>query len=119
MGNVGFAPGAGPAGPAGNDHHEHGEVRVALRADAGRAMNQPELTDFGTRYATAWSSQHPVSLASFYNENGCLNSQGSAPSVGRTAMLSHTQGDEGERESNSCCLLALIDARPPCARDGA
>ena len=33
-------------------------------------MNQTALTDFGTRYAAAWSSQNPVSLASFYNEKG-------------------------------------------------
>ena len=43
-------------------------------------MNQTELTDFGTRYAAAWSSQHPASLASFYNENGSLTVNGSAPS---------------------------------------
>jgi hypothetical protein len=35
-------------------------------------MNQTALTDFGTRYAAAWSSQNPVSLASFYNEKGSL-----------------------------------------------
>ena len=49
-------------------------------------MNQTELTDFGTRYAAAWSSQDPVSLASFYNEKGSLTVNGGAPSVGRTAI---------------------------------
>ena len=49
-------------------------------------MNQTELTDFGTRYAAAWSSQHPVSLASFYNENGSLTVNGNAASVGHTAI---------------------------------
>ena len=43
-----------------------------------------KLTDFGTRYAAAWSSQNPVSLASFYTENGSLTVDGGAPSVGRT-----------------------------------
>jgi hypothetical protein len=33
-------------------------------------MNQTKLTDFGSRYAAAWSSQNPVSLASFYTEHG-------------------------------------------------
>ena len=37
-------------------------------------MNQTALTDFGTRYAAAWSSQNPVSLASFYTEKGSLTS---------------------------------------------
>ena len=45
-------------------------------------MNQTELTDFGTGYAAAWSSQNPVSLASFYNEKGSLTVNGGAPSVG-------------------------------------
>ena len=45
-----------------------------------------ELTDFGARYAAAWSSQDPVRLASFYNENGSLIVNGGAPSVGRTAI---------------------------------
>ena len=55
-------------------------------------MNQTELTDFGTRYAAAWSSQHPVSLASFYNENGSLTVNGSAASVGRTAITETARG---------------------------
>ena len=55
-------------------------------------MNQTELTDFGTRYAAAWSSQHPVSLASFYSENGSLTVNGSAPSVGRTAISQTARG---------------------------
>ena len=49
-------------------------------------MNQTALTDFGTRYAAAWSSQDPVSLASFYNEMGSLTVNRGAPSVGRTVI---------------------------------
>ena len=45
-------------------------------------MNQTALTDFGTRYAAAWSSQNPISLASFYSENGTLTVNGGTPSVG-------------------------------------
>ena len=37
-------------------------------------MNQTELTDFGTRDAAAWSSQHPASPALFQHEM-CLYSQ--------------------------------------------
>ena len=55
-------------------------------------MNQTELTDFGTRYAAAWSSQDPVSLASFYNEKGSLTVNGGAPSIGRTA-ITETAGE--------------------------
>ena len=55
-------------------------------------MNPTELTDFGSRYAAAWSSQNPVSLASFYNENGSLTVNGGAPSVGRTAITETVRG---------------------------
>src|SRR5262245_53962056 len=56
------------------------------------SMNQTALTDFGTRYAAAWSSQNPVRLASFYNENGSLTVNGGAPSVGRTAIIETARG---------------------------
>ncbi len=49
-------------------------------------MNRTGLKNFGTRYAAAWSSQNPVSLASFYNESGSLTVNGGAPSVGRAAL---------------------------------
>ena len=55
-------------------------------------MNQPALAEFGTRYAAAWSSQNPVSLASCYNENGSLTINGGAPSVGRTAITETAYG---------------------------
>ena len=55
-------------------------------------MNQTALTDFGTRYAAAWSSQNPVSLASFYNETGSLTVNGGAPSVGRAAITETASG---------------------------
>ena len=55
-------------------------------------MNQTELTEFGTRYAAAWSSQNPASLASFYSENGSLSVNGGAASVGRTAVTETARG---------------------------
>jgi len=50
------------------------------------------LTDFGTLYAAAWSSQNPGRLASFYNEKGSLTVNGGAPSVGRTAITGTARG---------------------------
>ena len=49
-------------------------------------MSQSELTDFATRYAAAWSSQNPASLAAFYEEDGSLTVNAGAPSVGRAAI---------------------------------
>ena len=54
-------------------------------------MNQTKLADFATRYAAAWSSQNPASLASFYSENGSLTVNGGVPSVGRAAITATAQ----------------------------
>jgi hypothetical protein len=56
------------------------------------SMNQAELNDFGTRYAAAWSSQDPASLASFYAENGSLKVNNGVPSVGRAAITATARG---------------------------
>jgi len=51
-----------------------------------------DLTDLATRYAAAWSSQSPVSLASFYAEDGSLTVNAGAPSVGREAIRATAEG---------------------------
>jgi hypothetical protein len=56
------------------------------------SMNQTELTDFATRYAAAWSSQTPTSLASFYAENGSLTVNAGSPSVGHAAITATARG---------------------------
>ena len=55
-------------------------------------MNQTQLTDFATRYAAAWSSHNPDSLAAFYAENGSLQVNAGAPAVGRAAVRATAQG---------------------------
>ncbi len=50
-----------------------------------------DLTDMGTRYAAAWSSQDPAKLASFYSENGSLIVNGGPPSTGRAAIAKKAQ----------------------------
>ncbi len=50
-----------------------------------------DLTDFGTRYAAAWSSQNPEQLASFYAEKGSLIVNGGLPSTGRAAVAAKAQ----------------------------
>jgi uncharacterized protein (TIGR02246 family) len=55
-------------------------------------MSQPELTDFANRYAAAWSSQNPASLAAFYAEDGSLTVNSGAPSVGRAAIATTARG---------------------------
>ena len=69
-------------------------VLLSLTACNSRttSMNQAKLTDLSTRYAAAWSSQHPDGLASFYSENGSLTVNAGAPSVGRAAITATAQG---------------------------
>lgn len=55
-------------------------------------MNQTELTDFAIRYAAAWSSRNPASLALFYADNGSLTVNAGAPSVGRAAVTATARG---------------------------
>jgi uncharacterized protein (TIGR02246 family) len=61
-------------------------VAFAGCTSGGTPVKQTNITDFGTRYAAAWSSQDPALLASFYAENGSLTVNGGQPSVGRTAI---------------------------------
>jgi uncharacterized protein (TIGR02246 family) len=49
-------------------------------------MKDAALTDFATRYAAAWSSQDPESLAAFYAEDGSLIVNSGEPATGRAAI---------------------------------
>jgi len=49
-------------------------------------MSQSQLTDFATRYAAAWSSRNPDSLAAFYADTGSLTVNAGPPAVGRAAV---------------------------------
>ena len=49
-------------------------------------MDRVNLTDLGTRYAAAWSSQDPEALASFYAKDGRLTVNDGPPGIGRTAI---------------------------------
>ena len=64
---------------------------LAHCAPSAPLMNQAELTDFAARYAAAWSSQKPASLAAFYEEDGSLRVNAGAPSVGRAAITAKAQ----------------------------
>ena len=66
---------------------------AVLTACSPRATptDQTNLRDLATRYAAAWSSQNPDSLASFYAEKGSLAVNAGAPSVGRAAVRATAQ----------------------------
>jgi len=50
-----------------------------------------ELDDFASRYAKAWCSQNPESVAAFFAENGSLTVNDGTPAVGRAAIADEAQ----------------------------
>ena len=54
-------------------------------------MSSDELTKFATRYAKAWCSQNPESVAGFFAENGSLSVNDGPPAVGRVAIAREAQ----------------------------
>src|SRR5437868_650057 len=49
-------------------------------------MTSDELNKFAQRYAKAWCSQSPESVAAFFAENGSLSVNDGTPAVGRRAI---------------------------------
>src|SRR2546421_11567890 len=50
-----------------------------------------ELTKFAKRYAEAWCSQNPESVAAFFAENGSLSVNDGTPAVGRAEIAKEAQ----------------------------
>jgi predicted ester cyclase len=54
-------------------------------------MNSETLSEFAKRYAEAWCSQNPESVAEFYAENGSISINNGPTAVGRTAIAKEAQ----------------------------
>ena len=54
-------------------------------------MTLTELTRFAKRYAEAWCSQNPESVAAFFAERGSISINNGPPAVGRTAIAREAQ----------------------------
>ena len=50
-----------------------------------------ELDKFAQRYARAWCSQNPESVAAFFAERGSISINNGPPAVGRTAIAAEAQ----------------------------
>ena len=55
-------------------------------------MTSDEVTRFAQRYAKAWCSQNPETVAAFFAENGSLSVNDGPPAVGRAAIAEEAQG---------------------------
>jgi predicted ester cyclase len=54
-------------------------------------MNSQNLSEFAKRYAKAWCSHNPESVAAFFAENGSLKVNNDAPAVGRAAIAKEAE----------------------------
>jgi|SRR5207253_7115547 len=50
-----------------------------------------ELSNFAQRYAKAWCSQNPESVAAFFAENGSISINNGPPAIGRAAIAKEVQ----------------------------
>jgi predicted ester cyclase len=50
-----------------------------------------KITTFAKRYAEAWCSQNPESVAAFFAENGSISINNGPPAVGRAAIAKEAQ----------------------------
>jgi predicted ester cyclase len=55
-------------------------------------MTLTELTRFAQRYAKAWCSQNPESVAAFFAENASLSVNDGPPAVGRAVVAEIARG---------------------------
>jgi predicted ester cyclase len=55
-------------------------------------VTSDELNGFANRYAKAWCSQNPESVAAFYAKNGSLSVNDGPPAVGRAAIAEEARG---------------------------
>src|SRR5438093_3737803 len=60
-------------------------VEITLTNDLAK------LNEFAQRYAEAWCSQSPESVAAFFAENGSLTVNDAPSAVGRTAIAKEAQ----------------------------
>jgi predicted ester cyclase len=54
-------------------------------------MNTENFSEFAKRYAKAWCSHNPQSVAAFFAERGSISINNGPPAVGRTAIAKEAQ----------------------------
>lgn len=54
-------------------------------------MTSDELIKFAARYAKAWCSQNPESVAAFFAERGSISINNGPPAVGRAAIAKEAE----------------------------
>ena len=57
-----------------------------------KVMENEKLINFGKKYAAAWCSQNPDSVAAYFSSTGTLSVNANAPAVGRAAIAKVAEG---------------------------
>ena len=57
-----------------------------------KTMDKSQLTSFGRKYAEAWCSQKPASVAAFFSISESLKVNADSPAVGREAITKVAEG---------------------------
>ena len=60
-------------------------------ANCNSISDMSDLVDFAKRYARAWCSHDPESVAAFFTENGSLSVNDGPPPIGRVAIAREAQ----------------------------
>jgi len=77
-------------------------------------LDLTRLQDFGTRYAAAWCSQDPDSVAAFYSPAGSLAINGGTASVGRAAIAAAARSFMTDFP-DLCVVMDKVLTRGECA----
>src|SRR5205823_7522099 len=73
-----------------------------------------EIREFAQRYAGAWCSRNPESVAAFFAENGSLSVNDGRPAVGRAAIAEVARGFKRDFPD----MIVTMDKLTLEARDG-
>ena len=74
-----------------NTAQKHQPDSLNTETKNNSTMEQNKLKIFGEKYAKAWCSQQPDSVAAYFSINGSLSVNGAAPAVGRIAIAKTAQ----------------------------
>lgn len=76
----------------GNKHQNEQTTSSSTETKKENNMETNHLLGFGEKYAKAWCSQQPDSVAAFFAEDGSLTINNGTPAVGRAAIAKSAEG---------------------------
>ncbi len=75
-----------------NNPYKQSDESIKNKTTNKKTMEQEELQNFATKYAAAWCSQQPETVASFFDSTGSLKVNDALPAIGRTEITKVAEG---------------------------